>query len=109
MDVGGGDGAEHAAALARLHGERERGLLQLGGDFLRAGQLLGLAHGAALLERLDLLAVRAGERHRDAAGQEVIARITRADFDWVAFAAETVDGLDEEDVAVGHGMSGFKF
>jgi hypothetical protein len=59
-------------------------------------QFLRLALGAALLERLDLLAVGAGERHRDALGQEVIARVSGADFDLVAFAAEAFDGFDEE-------------
>ena len=39
---------------------------------------------------------------RDAPGQKVIARVSRADFDLVAFAAEAFDGLEEEDFAVGH-------
>ena len=52
--------------------------------------------------------VGAGERHRDAAGQEVVAGVAGADFDLVAFAAETVDGFDEENIAVGHGTGGLK-
>jgi hypothetical protein len=49
---------------------------------------------ATLFERLDLLAIGRGERHRLAAGQEEIARVSGADFDLIAFAAETVDGFD---------------
>ena len=44
----------------------------------------------------------AGERHRDLAGEQIIAGVASADFDLVAFAAETFDGFDEEDFTVGH-------
>jgi hypothetical protein len=39
-----------------------------------------------------------------AAGQEEIAGVAGADLNLVAFAAETFDGLEEEDFVMSHGM-----
>ena len=65
-----------------------------------------LAFGAALLERIDVLLVGRVERDRDLARQQVIAGVASANFDLVAFAAEAVDGFDEENFSCSHGFSG---
>jgi len=94
VEVGRGHRAEHLAAFAGCHGEREAGLLELPRELLRPVELVRLALAPALLERLDLLAVGMGHRDRHAAGEEKIARVSRADLDLVSFAAEAFDGLD---------------
>jgi hypothetical protein len=93
VEVVHGDGAEHLAAFARLHGEREAGQLEFLGEFLRAVEFERFALGATLLERFDLLAVRGGDRRGKATREEKIAGIACTHFDLVAFAAETFDGF----------------
>jgi len=102
VDVVHGDRAEHLAAFARLHGECKAGLLKLLTELLSTIQLERLALGATLFKRLDLLTVRRGNGRSKATWQEIITCITGTHFDLVAFAAETFDGLDEEDFAGSH-------
>jgi len=55
---------------------------------------MGLAFAPAPFQRLNLLAVRLGDRHRHVARKEEISGVTGADFDLIALAAEALNGLD---------------
>ncbi len=44
--------------------------------------------------------------HREAVREQVVARVTGANFDEVALAAEGVNGLEEKYFGVGHGDKG---
>ncbi len=97
-----GDRTEELAALARLDGDGDAGLLELLGQDLSAVEFFGFAEGAGLLEGVDLLAVGDGQRNRHALGQEEIAGVTGADFDLVAFGTKAVDRFEEENFVVSH-------
>jgi hypothetical protein len=49
-----------------------------------------------------VLLVRTRHRHSDAAREEKIAGEASANFDLVAFTAETFDGFEEENFVVSH-------
>ena len=102
VDVGGGDRTEQLAALAGLDGERDGDLGDLIGQRLGAGQFGDLALGAALLQRLDALAVGLGEGDSKLLREEVITGVAGADFDLVAFGAQTVNGLEEQNFVMSH-------
>ncbi len=106
VEVVRGDGAEHLAAFARFHGDRDRGLLDLRGQRLRAFDFFRFAESASFLERIDLLAIRMRHRNGNFAGQEIIASVASFDFNLVAFGAETGDRFEEEHFTVSHGNDG---
>ena len=102
-NVGGGDRAEHFPALARFHGEDERNGGEGRGEALGAFEFAGFAGDAGLLQGFDVLAVGAAYGKRDALGEQIVAGMSGADFDLVAFGAEVFDGFEEEDFGECHG------
>ena len=58
--------------------------------------------GAGLLQSFDAFAISHGKRHCFALGQKIIARVTGANFDLVAFGAKAVDRFEEEDFVISH-------
>ena len=66
-DVGGGDGAEEAAAGAGVRGDRDGLGLEVALDGLRLLEGLDLADLAALGDRVDLLLAALGPRRRETA------------------------------------------
>src|SRR5690606_16595400 len=100
---------EHLATFTGGDREGDRGFFKLLGQILSRRGFGSLALGAALLERLDLLAVGLGQRNGEVLGKEVVAGVAGANLDLVAFGAEAFDGFGEENFAVSHGNRCFVF
>ena len=86
--------------LAEQAGQTFPALVRLMQRLLGPAGLLQLHEAMAMLLD-DPEIVRRGEC-RKALREQVIAGIAGADFYLIAFAAETFDGLDEENFCVGH-------
>src|SRR5690606_8075572 len=99
-DVGGGHGAEQAAALAGTGAQRHAQRLELVGDLLAALDRGDLAGRAGLLDRLDLALGTAGPLDGETAGDEVVAAVAVADLDDVAGLAEPGDLLGQDELHV---------
>src|SRR5579885_2093224 len=103
VEIVDGDGTEHHAALARFHRKRQRSLFQVFRQLLRARQFVGLPRGPALLESVNLAAVRTGDGNGKFLRKQKIPGVAGTDLDLVALAAEAVDRPKKKNFVVGHG------
>src|SRR5271157_4660266 len=84
----GGDGAEQLTILARLDLDDTDQFGNAFGELAHGVELVRLAFGAALLERLEAALVRATYRNSESLRKQIIARVARGDADLVGFTAE---------------------
>ena len=101
-DHAGGHGTEHLAVVTGLDLDDADELGNALGEFGHGVELMRLALGATLLERLDAALVRAVERNREPLRKKIVARVTGGDADVVRFTAEADDVVREDDFSFGH-------
>ena len=100
-DLGRGDRAEQAAAVAGPGRQRDLEALELGLDLAGLAEVADLPRRAGPLDRRDLLLGALGPADRETLGQQVVAALAVLDLDHVARSAEAGHLLLEDDLHVG--------
>src|SRR4051794_6174294 len=97
-DLGRGDRAEEASAVAGARLQLDLQVLELGLDLVRVTEVADLTGRAGPLDDLDLLLRALGPRDRVALGEQEVATEAALDLDHVAGGAETADFLGKDDL-----------
>lgn len=101
-DHASGHGTEKLSVIAGLDLDDADQLGEALGEFRHGVELMRFAFGALLLEGFKLAFVRRGDRHGEALGEKIVARVTGGDFDRVGFTAQANNVVSKDNFSFCH-------